>query len=524
MDRLLKKYASTNNLFLLVNLLLLICFFCQLERIGTGNYFNSDSLYLPSIYRDIFVDGNSFKSWHLNGAPNFFPDMLVYFVIIFFSGGNLIIASFIFSLVQFFFILFLFVKIFKAILPGRSARFYSIIYLFQSLWLLEVFYFSGNFIFVYFLLSNSYHTGSFVMTLCSFLIVIDFLKSPTKLKLLALFVLVLLSAFSDRLFILLFFVPLIFSCLFFFRKRFWPMVQLVLFCGGACWLSTWLYDAINATNYIYFFEPDLHLSVERTTAAYNLFFHLAKEYTFDFGYRSICIYLFVVSIGGLIFILATKRKKIDGILKFFVLFTLSQSMVVLFAPVVIGNFTGYDCLRYNIYPLYLTGLNLAVVFAVGFRFPAKVKLLSAYITLILAFFMLISGFANFNYRGLQNFFSYYPETAKRLDEVAEKHGLLNGVANFWYAKSTSMFSKRGIRVVAVYDGLFPYLPITNENWFFNQNNKFNFVLLNNFTDTSQYKGKLLQYDKLYDEEKFKLVKTNEFTFDRNSGMMKNTIK
>ena len=39
------------------------------------HFLNSDTMYLPSIYYDIFKDGNSINTFHLNPAPNFFPDM-----------------------------------------------------------------------------------------------------------------------------------------------------------------------------------------------------------------------------------------------------------------------------------------------------------------------------------------------------------------------------------------------------------------------------------------------------------------
>ena len=39
---------------------------------------NSDQLYLPSLYRDIFVDHGSLRDWALPPAPSFFPDLVLY--------------------------------------------------------------------------------------------------------------------------------------------------------------------------------------------------------------------------------------------------------------------------------------------------------------------------------------------------------------------------------------------------------------------------------------------------------------
>ena len=33
---------------------------------------NSDILYFPTLFKDIFVDGYKFEGWHIPAAPNFF--------------------------------------------------------------------------------------------------------------------------------------------------------------------------------------------------------------------------------------------------------------------------------------------------------------------------------------------------------------------------------------------------------------------------------------------------------------------
>ncbi len=71
----------------MINILLCIILFATIREDQIPVYFNSDTLYVPSIYHDLFIDGNSFAGWHLNGAPNIFPDMIMYFIIqIFFNS------------------------------------------------------------------------------------------------------------------------------------------------------------------------------------------------------------------------------------------------------------------------------------------------------------------------------------------------------------------------------------------------------------------------------------------------------
>ena len=44
-----------------------------------GDCLNSDSLYLTSVYKDLFQEGGRLSEWILSPAPCYFPDMLLYF-------------------------------------------------------------------------------------------------------------------------------------------------------------------------------------------------------------------------------------------------------------------------------------------------------------------------------------------------------------------------------------------------------------------------------------------------------------
>ena len=49
-------------------------------KVDLWNIFNSDSIYLSSVYNDVFNQKNSFFSWRLTPGPFFFPEMLFYFI------------------------------------------------------------------------------------------------------------------------------------------------------------------------------------------------------------------------------------------------------------------------------------------------------------------------------------------------------------------------------------------------------------------------------------------------------------
>lgn len=51
-------------------------------------FFNSDSLYIPALYNDLFREGGSFWDWFLTPAPYFFPDMFLYAIAAVFHNSH----------------------------------------------------------------------------------------------------------------------------------------------------------------------------------------------------------------------------------------------------------------------------------------------------------------------------------------------------------------------------------------------------------------------------------------------------
>ena len=161
-------------LTLLINLVWLLAVFASLNESQIYTYFNSDTLYLPSIFRDLFYDRSGFRGWHLNAAPNFFPDMLVYFL---FNAlaGDFKLAMVIFSICQYMFLLLLLNYLLRQLATEISWYQLSA----ANLIMLVLFFvtvFSGDFVFTFYILSISYHLGPFIMTLLCLAFTVNFLK------------------------------------------------------------------------------------------------------------------------------------------------------------------------------------------------------------------------------------------------------------------------------------------------------------------------------------------------------------
>ena len=152
---------------ILSNLVLIIFLFASLDPAGLDVYFNSDTLYLPSIFKDLFVDKNGICGWQLNPAPNFFPDMLLYFLIRSMSG-DFIMASFVFSIIQFlgFTCLIYFLNISVYGKPNLISLFFVQI-LINLILLVSIF--NNDTPYSAYILLNSYHMGAFLMALSGYI-------------------------------------------------------------------------------------------------------------------------------------------------------------------------------------------------------------------------------------------------------------------------------------------------------------------------------------------------------------------
>ena len=217
----MKEFFRNNKWTITVGLLQLILIalcFATADAADMRLFFNSDTLYLPSIYRDLFVDGFTIEGWFLNPAPNLFPDVFLYFILNWITS-DFILASILFSFVQYILIALLLHRIIKLVIPKADDFRLALIQL--SISLIYIVSISDNdFGFSFQLLSNAFHTGVFINILIALLILLSELKSPSVFKKTLLFILIIFFGFSDKIFWIGFSLPMFcIALLLLFSKR-----------------------------------------------------------------------------------------------------------------------------------------------------------------------------------------------------------------------------------------------------------------------------------------------------------------
>lgn len=478
----------------ILSLLLILTLFSSLSMDDIKHYFNSDTLYLPSIYHDLFIDHNGLRGWHFNPSPNFFPDMIIYFVLMFISG-NLIISSFLFTIAQYLVLMFLIPFLFRIIMPQVSNLFISISVLLMTLFFFVTF-FSHDFVFTFYLISNAYHTGTFVIGLICLVLTMNHLIAPLKRNLTLLFFLCFLSVLSDRLFIVLYSVPVCTIAFFLIKRKYSKEVHRILLINVISVITGLaLFMFIDQSHYVFIDKANSLMNMANIGSSFKLLFAQLFEYLMGLDFKSLIILLSMISFTGMIFIFFRRREKQDHnlFLRFYCLFSVSYFLIVLFMPVLAGNYTGYDTLRYNIYIFYFGIINTGILLAVyltNHMTKRSIRMIVSLLPVAFSIIVAITIITEFSSKGLIQFFTYYPNMVKCMDDAVQKDKLLYGVGGYWDAKYITLFSKKNVRIYPVYDDLTPCNHVTNENWYTDKNATFNFIIQNHMVDSLAYRSKL----------------------------------
>lgn len=168
-------------------------------------YFNPDALYLATLYESLIVQGYPLITHYLNPSLLLIPDLLIFFIARYFSG-DVIISSFLFSIIQH---TLIFSGIFLIFKYSQVQKYWSLAAFSGAFFMLFFMgaVFSHDFIFAAFSLVSTNHTGAFAMALFAVATLLKYFSKPSKQIILLLGLIVFFSVLSDRLFLLMFVAP-----------------------------------------------------------------------------------------------------------------------------------------------------------------------------------------------------------------------------------------------------------------------------------------------------------------------------
>jgi len=206
----------------------------------------------------------------------------------------------------------------------------------------------------------------------------------------------------------------------------------------------------------------------------------------------------------------------------YLLFSAFFIPAVIAAPLLNGNYTGFDTIRYIVFAFYLAVFNIPLIL---WFYRSKIGEQSIRLTGIILFVGLLGyGFfltAKTNLgQQIRHLTNYYPELVESVDNVAIQEGLKFGLANYWDAKHITMFSKSGVKIYAVKDNLKAHDHVANRDWFYGCSDctigekEFNFILLNRFVDRDATNYFMNEEHKMIKNDKLEILITKPFVMSR----------
>lgn len=461
-----------------VGSIVMVCVSISTGRIPEGWVINSDTLYLPALFQDFFINHNDISGWRLATNPYFIPDMVIYFTINTLSD-NIRLNFLAYGVIQ--------SLLFMVSLLVLSNQLFGIKKIIHILFLLVgiIFFFlvSLNDYYVYsFPLITVTHFGILLIIPVALTLVLQIMKNQINIgiNIIILVLLSILTTVSDLFYTVQFLIPAVFSVLYvFLLSAITPRKTILLNFSliGSLLTGIILHKAIDKYNNV-----SLYTQVEpkRIIESSSFFLICLKEFLSSYPFFSLLWISFVLVIILLLissfksFYIQKQRGSVDFLfIQTFIFFAILINIVIV---VLSGNFVDIGSIRYFIpvliiptffgWPFLLAGAKTSLTILMN-----RYSMIVLNSTLgVLLFFI----FTTQNMPAISKWVNDTPDLVQCLDEKTHQMGIKNGVTHYWQARYVSLLSENNLHLVPVNQALIPYHWVNNLNEY---NTDFEFVLI-----------------------------------------------
>ncbi|WP_226648833.1 hypothetical protein [Microbulbifer variabilis] len=419
-----------------------------------GYLFNSDALYLPTLFSDIFANGGSTKDWFLTPAPYFFPDYPM-FLLAYLVGPTPYSQIIVFALLQIFLTflaVWLVVRIFAGVNSILTVSTILVILIWLALSAGEPFAL---------LLHSAYHYGAFLSVILLSALWIKFTDEDKSRKKVLFFLLIAVityaTALSDNLLLVHFVAPLIATQVLmsiaerdFSLKNKIPLM-LVAICSFLGSISyKWVVE--NQTRY------PTNIGIDKLSSNLKDIFELFQSTIMD---NPVYGFIFFLYIGVVLhsFITLIRGEVENFKLSWLAIFSFLSLCATLVAVLLITNLPVTS--RY-----FIPVLSWPVIVVFIFL---KIRLQDNFVSIAVVTSLLAILYMTWTSHQLikQNGFKgeYYPEEISCIDNALEKEDLYNGISQYWDAKYLQTFSRLDLSVAQYFDNLSEMHWITSRKYF-----------------------------------------------------------
>lgn len=455
--------------------------------LNRGFFYNSDALYLPSLFRDLFIEHGHITNWFLPQAPCFFPDMLLYFLTrVFVTNFHLAIVFFAVIQMSTFMLGLIWLN---RRMSGRQPVVQCALLLVGALFFLQGSKISGNrpeLEFFFMTISSTYHFGILLFGIYLVALLMRGLDQEFSRKRLvwslilplAILVLSTLTVASDRLFIFQIILPLLPALLFLFLIGRLTWMRLVAFAMPLALAVPLGVALARRMAFMIVRTPDIVFGPAAISQASSGIWSWSAQLIHNYPVLTILWIMFMT--GSLLIAMgaiyrASRQESVSRQYLLFFVFCLMSVAINIAAMV----FTGYRETRYCLpaliiptffgWPLMLGGLRRVTAFMERFWIHHAAALVLAIYLLTL----MSAGSPKSRFAALAEWRDFYPDRVKGLDNWARQRNLKYGISDYWNARSITMLSKTDLHLVHVNPSLRPYLWINNRTWY---NREFDFIM------------------------------------------------
>ena len=419
-----------------------------------GHLFNSDALYLPTLFSDIFSKDGQIKDWFLTPAPYFFPDYLT-FLFAYLAGPNPYSQIIAFALIQ---VTLTFAAIWFIAKESESANpfFTAITILVALTWLALN---AGE---PFILITNSaHHYGAFLAAIFLATIWIKCTNKSEKPRNVYFYPLIAVIAFastlSDNLFLVQAIAPLIATQVLISiaerdlsLKSKLPLIIAAIFSLLGSISYKWI--VANQTRY------PTNIGLDKLSSNLKDIYELFYTATINnpiFGF----VFLFYIGIVLHSFIRLMRGEKENSKVSWLAIFSFFSLCTTLGAISLVTNLLVTS--RYLIpalsWPVVIIFISLSSHWRERFVSAGIIISLLALASMSWTSYQLTKN------NGIKT--KYYPEEISCIDNALEKENIHNGIAQYWDAKYLQNFSRLNLNIAQHVDNLGEMYWITSKKYF-----------------------------------------------------------
>ena len=443
----IKRFNSEPNFLLIIGFYLLpiisiIIQFLQLNLKPGAEFdkffFNSDSVYMTQVCKDIIQNDAKLTDWIIVGAPEFFPTLILNYIICFLIG-NYFISQLVYLIIQLITFNILSYILLKNFTEKNYALYFNGLINLLIIFVLHIKPFEYIFI-------SSHHFGTYLNFLFTLLLL--YKNSKNKLNNIFIILFIFISSFCNPIFLAYFVIPLIITNIIvsLIYKIYFLKINFIYLISGLSGFiikkSIFVHENCNECINSYHTMDNIRFDAIKISLYHIKEFFISNSSIIQnlLAFISFSIPLFIL------LMIYIKREPFSLLFKknshFFILIIIS-----ILSTIFCFTFLPINPQFRHLYNLYFFALLVIPIILYFYLNKVHIQKIIFYSPLL---FSLYICFINIDLDKKFNF-DYYPKDIEYIDSILDKYNLKHGYTEWSYGNRLVYLSKNIITIIPFHD-------------------------------------------------------------------------